>query len=73
MLKVQIAGWFAAGVFSRRVRPIDVAAEIGPGLAKATLAAEVDGKVVGAKHAAADRRRGFAAIVDEKRPRRPWP
>jgi threonyl-tRNA synthetase len=34
--------------YSRRVRPIDVAAEIGPGLAKATLAAEVDGNVVGA-------------------------
>jgi len=34
--------------FTKRVRPIDVAAEIGPGLAKATLAAEVDGKVVGA-------------------------
>jgi threonyl-tRNA synthetase len=34
--------------FSRRVRPIDVAAEIGPRLAKATLAAEVDGKLVGA-------------------------
>jgi threonyl-tRNA synthetase len=34
--------------YSRRVRPLDVAAEIGPGLAKATLAAEVDGKVVGA-------------------------
>ena len=34
--------------YSRPVRPIDIAAEIGPGLAKATLAAEVDGKVVGA-------------------------
>ena len=34
--------------YARSVRPIDVAAEIGPGLAKATLAAEVDGKVVGA-------------------------
>ena len=33
--------------YSRRVRPIDVAAEIGPRLEKATLAAEVDGKVVG--------------------------
>ncbi|HUT08972.1 MAG TPA: TGS domain-containing protein, partial [Thermoguttaceae bacterium] len=28
--------------FSRRVRPLDIAAEIGPALAKATLAAEVD-------------------------------
>ena len=34
--------------YSRRIRPIDVAADIGPGLAKATLAAEVDGKLVGA-------------------------
>ena len=34
--------------YSRRVRPIDVAAEIGPRLAKATLAAEVDGRLVGA-------------------------
>jgi threonyl-tRNA synthetase len=34
--------------FSRRVRPVDVAAEIGPGLAKATLVAEVDGQLVGA-------------------------
>jgi threonyl-tRNA synthetase len=34
--------------YSKRVRPIDVAADIGPGLAKATLAAEVDGNVVGA-------------------------
>jgi threonyl-tRNA synthetase len=30
------------------VRPIDIAAELGPRLAKATLAAEVDGQVVGA-------------------------
>ena len=34
--------------FSRRVRPIDIAAEIGPRLAKATLAAVVDGQVIGA-------------------------
>jgi threonyl-tRNA synthetase len=34
--------------FSRRVRPIDIAAEIGPGLAQATLVAEVDGQLVGA-------------------------
>jgi len=34
--------------YSKRVRASDVAAEIGPGLAKATIAAEVDGKVVGA-------------------------
>jgi threonyl-tRNA synthetase len=34
--------------YSRRVRPIDVAADIGPRLASATLAAEVDGRLVGA-------------------------
>jgi len=34
--------------FSRPIRPIDVAGEISPRLAKATLAAEVDGEVVGA-------------------------
>ncbi len=34
--------------FSRHVRPIDIAAGIGPRLAKATLAAEVDGQLVGA-------------------------
>jgi len=34
--------------YSRHVRPIDIAAEIGPRLAKATLAAEVDGRLTGA-------------------------
>ena len=34
--------------YSQRIRPIDIAAEIGPRLAKATLAAQVDGRVVGA-------------------------
>ena len=33
--------------YSRRVRPIDIAADIGPRLAKATLAAEVNGRLVG--------------------------
>ncbi|NUQ64473.1 MAG: threonine--tRNA ligase [Pirellulales bacterium] len=37
--------------FSRRVRPVDVASQIGPRLARATLAAEVDGTVVGADSA----------------------
>ncbi len=32
--------------YSNRVRPIDVAADIGPGLAKVTVAAEVDGQTV---------------------------
>jgi len=34
--------------YSEPVRPIDIAAGIGPRLAKATLAAEVNGKIVGA-------------------------
>jgi threonyl-tRNA synthetase len=34
--------------YSRRVCPIDVAADIGPRLARATLAASVDGQLVGA-------------------------
>ena len=32
--------------YPNRVRPIDVAADIGPGLAKGTIAAEVDGQTV---------------------------
>jgi len=34
--------------YSRRVRPIDIAADIGPRLAKAALAAEIDGQILGA-------------------------
>ena len=47
MLKVKLPDG-SVREYSRPVRPIDVAGEIGPGLAKATLAAQVDGKVVGA-------------------------
>ncbi len=47
MLKVKLPDG-SVREYSRPVRPIEIAAEIGPGLAKATLAAEVDGKVVGA-------------------------
>jgi threonyl-tRNA synthetase len=47
MLKVQLPDG-SVREYEKRVRPLDVAAEIGAGLAKATLAAEVDGKVVGA-------------------------
>ena len=43
--------------FSDPVTPLDVAADIGPGLAKAALAAEVDGQVVGLDYRAAARRR----------------
>jgi len=34
--------------YSRRVRPIDIAAQLGSRLANATLAAEIDGRLVGA-------------------------
>ena len=47
MLKVKLPDG-SVREYSRPVRPIEIAAEIGPGLAKATLAAEVDGRVVGA-------------------------
>jgi threonyl-tRNA synthetase len=35
--------------YSRRVRPLDIAADIGPRLVKATLAAQVDGRLIGAE------------------------
>jgi threonyl-tRNA synthetase len=47
MLKVKLPDG-SVREYSKRVSPLDVAAEIGPGLAKATLAASVDGKVSGA-------------------------
>ncbi len=47
MLKVKLPDG-SVQEFARRVRPIDIAAELGPRLAKATLAAEVDGQLVGA-------------------------
>ena len=47
MLKVNLPDG-SAREYTRRVRPIDIAAEIGPRLAKATLAAQVDGQIVGA-------------------------
>jgi len=47
MLKVKLPDG-SVREYSKSIRPIEIAAEIGPGLAKATLAAEVDGKVVGA-------------------------
>jgi threonyl-tRNA synthetase len=47
MLKVKLPDG-SVKEFSERVRAIDVAQSIGAGLAKATLAAEVDGTVVGA-------------------------
>src|ERR1700759_5384788 len=45
MLKVKLPDG-SVREYSRPVRPIDVAEEIGPRLAKATLAAEVDGHAV---------------------------
>ena len=47
MLKVKLPDG-SVKEFNERVRAIDVAQSIGAGLARATLAAEVDGKVVGA-------------------------
>ena len=70
MLKVKLPDG-SVREYSQPVRPIDVAAEIGPRLAKATLAAEVDGQVVGADTSAAGRGRGLAPAAHEKRPRSP--
>jgi threonyl-tRNA synthetase len=47
MLKVKLPDGSVLD-YSRRVRPIDIAAQLGPRLVKATLAAEVDGQLVGA-------------------------
>ena len=41
MLKVKLPDG-SARQYNKRVRPIDVAAEIGPGLAKAAILAEVE-------------------------------
>ena len=57
--------------FSRRVRPIDIAAEIGPRLAKATLAAEVDGQLVGADALLPDEGQVSPAAADGQGPRGP--
>ncbi len=46
MLKVNLPDG-SVREYTHRVRPIDIAAEIGPRLAKATLAAQVDGQIVG--------------------------
>lgn len=40
--------------FNRSVTPFDVASDIGPGLAKAAIAAEVDGQQVGLDFALPD-------------------
>ena len=47
MLKVKLPDGTVLD-YSRHVRPLDIAADIGPRLAKATIAACVDGQVVGA-------------------------
>jgi len=47
MLRVQLPDG-SVKEYAHSVRPLDIAAEIGPRLAKATVAAEVDGRVVGA-------------------------
>jgi threonyl-tRNA synthetase len=46
MLKVHLPDG-SVKEFSHRVRPLDIAADIGPRLAKATLAAQVDGRIIG--------------------------
>ena len=45
MLKVKLPDG-SVREYKKSVRPIDVAQEIGPGLAKATIAAEVDGQTI---------------------------
>jgi threonyl-tRNA synthetase len=47
MLKVHLPDG-SVKEYSQRVRPLDIAADIGPRLAKATLAAQVDGRLIGA-------------------------
>ncbi|MGA2068820.1 MAG: threonine--tRNA ligase [Thermoguttaceae bacterium] len=47
MLRVQLPDGSVLE-YSRRVRPLDIAVDVGPRLAKATLAAQVDGQVLGA-------------------------
>ena len=47
MLSVQLPDG-SVREYSHPIRPSEIAAEIGAGLAKATLAAEIDGKVLGA-------------------------
>jgi threonyl-tRNA synthetase len=47
MLKVKLPDG-SVKEYSHRVRPLDIAAEIGARLAKATLAAQVDGRLLGA-------------------------
>ena len=58
--------------YSRRVRPIDIAADIGPRLAKATLAAEVDGRIARRRRASARRRRNLAAADHQAGTPRRW-
>ena len=68
MLKVKLPDG-SVREYSHPVRAIDVAQEIGPRLAKATLAAEVDGQVVGHGQPLAGRRRCVAQATDAQRPR----
>src|SRR6202171_4322144 len=67
MLKVKLRDG-SVREYSRPVRPIEIAAEIGPGLAKATLAAEVDGKVVGANVLLPDEGEGAPRLLIKKDP-----
>ena len=68
MLKVNLPDG-SSKEFSRRMRAVDVAADIGPGLAKATLAAVVDDQVVGADTYLPEEGRGRASTAHETRSR----
>ncbi|MGD9647765.1 MAG: threonine--tRNA ligase [Pirellulales bacterium] len=54
--------------YSQAVRPLDVATEIGPGLAKATLAASIDGRVVGTDTQLPDSGRVQLRLLTKKDP-----
>ena len=54
--------------YSRRVRPIDIAADIGPRLAMATLGAEVDGQLVGTDSLLPDQGQVSLRLLTKKDP-----
>lgn len=55
--------------YNRRIRPIDVAADIGARLAKATLAAEVDGQMIGVNDLLPDDGQVNLRLITNKDPR----
>ncbi len=54
--------------YSRRVRPLDIAADIGPRLAKATLAAQVDGRFIGADQPLPEEGQISLRLINKKDP-----